>query len=190
MAALKSLLLAIVIILLIIGAGLILLDRGLYDVAADARGSSIAKRFIVFVRNRSIDARAHDISVPPLNDPRMLALGAAHYAEMCTTCHLAPGSKDSELRAGLDPMPPNLTREGGRLRPAKTYWIIKHGIRMTAMPAWGRTHDDRALWALTAFVEKLPTLSAGDYHKLLGQSGGDTEQPADDEHEHEHEHSP
>lgn len=87
--------------------------------------------------------------------------------------------KDPKLRIGLDPKPTNLTQNGGHLDPATTFWIIKHGIAMSAMPAWGRTHDDRSLWALTAFVEKLPTLSAQDYGKMIGQSAESTRKASD-----------
>ena len=50
--------------------------------------------------------------------------------------------------------------------PAETFWIIKHGIKMTAMPAWGKTHDDRLIWDMVAFVRKLPGLSPAQYQAI------------------------
>ena len=39
--------------------------------------------------------------------------------------------------------------------PAEQFWIIKHGVKMTGMPAWGVTHDDEMLWDVVALVRKL-----------------------------------
>jgi mono/diheme cytochrome c family protein len=37
---------------------------------------------------------------------------------------------------------------------------------MSAMPAWGRTLDDAAIWDVVAFVRKMPNLSTADYQQL------------------------
>jgi hypothetical protein len=49
--------------------------------------------------------------------------------------------------------------------------VIKHGTKLTGMPAWGGTHDDESLWGLVALVEKLPEMSASDYANLLARAG-------------------
>jgi hypothetical protein len=53
--------------------------------------------------------------------------------------------------------------------PAELFWIMKHGIRMTGMPAWG-DHSDDELWATVAFIEKLPGMTEQDYAKLVAAS--------------------
>src|SRR3546814_12958820 len=70
------------------------------------------------------------------------------YAAMCTQCHLKPGLKDSELRQGLYPLPPNLSQV--RVDPKDAFWVIKHGIKMSEMPAWGMVpgHDDPTIWSM------------------------------------------
>ena len=50
--------------------------------------------------------------------------------------------------------------------PAELFWIVKHGIKMTGMPAWG-DHSDDELWATVAFVEKLPGMSEQDYARRV-----------------------
>ena len=72
---------------------------------------------------------------------------------MCVGCHLAPGIENSEIRVGLYPKPPVLSEARG-LNPGNAFWIIKHGIKMSAMPAWGATHDDDSIWAMVAFVQE------------------------------------
>ena len=83
---------------------------------------------------------------------------------MCTGCHLAPGMQDSELRAGLYPQPPNLSHDP--VDPRAAFWIIKHGIKMSAMPAWGKTLDDAAIWDILSFIRKMPDMSADQYRQL------------------------
>ncbi|MGD9878537.1 MAG: cytochrome c [Reyranella sp.] len=137
-------------------------------------------RAIEFVRERSIAAHAVTENVPDLSDPERIALGAEHYSAMCVGCHLAPGVEASELRTGLYPMPPDLSAHGGHRTPSESFWIVKHGIKMTAMPAWGKTHDDESIWGLVAFLQKLPSLDAATYGQLVGKS------EAEDGHGHEH----
>lgn len=137
---------------------------GMYQVGADVPHWSITRAAIGMVRERAVDRRIADIKPPPLDDPALVKLGAQHYSEMCTGCHLAPGMGSSELRDGLYPKPPNLTRFAPD--PAEAFWIIKHGLKMTAMPAWGLTHDDHAIWAMVAYLQKQPRMSAVEYHRL------------------------
>ena len=137
---------------------------GMYQVGADVPHWSITRAAIGMVRERVVDRRIADIKPPPLDDPALVKLGAQHYSEMCTGCHLAPGMGSSELRDGLYPKPPNLTRFAPD--PAEAFWIIKHGLKMTAMPAWGLTHDDHAIWAMVAYLQKQPRMSAVEYHRL------------------------
>jgi mono/diheme cytochrome c family protein len=99
---------------------------------------------------------------------------------MCADCHLAPGAQQSEMHLGLYPQPPNLS-EKIDLSPAAMFWIIKHGIKMSAMPAWGKTHDDHSIWGIVAFLQKLPELGPDRYQALV-------EPPAEAKH-HSHEHN-
>jgi mono/diheme cytochrome c family protein len=83
----------------------------------------------------------------------MVAAGAAHYATLCVGCHLAPGITKSTLRAGLYPHAPNLAQED-RVDARKAFWTVKHGVKMSAMPAWGKSLDDATIWEIVAFVRQ------------------------------------
>lgn len=90
---------------------------------------------------------------PPadLKSSQRIAAGAGLYNEMCTGCHLGPGVERSELSQGLYPLAPELAR-GDDLTAAEQFWVIKHGVKLTAMPAWGKTHDDQLIWDMVAFI--------------------------------------
>ncbi len=156
---------------------------GIFNVAADAPHSAFAYSIMETARSRSIATRAKDIQPPPLDDATLIATGARHYAAMCSDCHLAPGKEDSEIRAGLYPKPPELTRRV-RASPAETFWVIKHGIKMSGMPAWGMTHDDSSIWGLVAFLQKLPDLTAAQYQALAKTQEESHHQHLYDQHDH------
>jgi mono/diheme cytochrome c family protein len=149
---------------------------GRYNVAADEPHWDVTTRALVAIRERSIAVRAADLTAPNLADPARIALGAEHYVAMCAGCHLAPRMSDNEMRQGLYPKPPNLSERRDR-SPAESFWIIKHGLKMSGMPAWGVTHDDESVWGLVAFLQQLPFLDAAGYAAL-------TEELHDADHEH------
>ena len=172
------------LLLLVAGviAGAAFVYSGFYNIAADEPHWPIVFTIMETLRETSIAVHARDVKVPPLDDPKMIAEGAEHYSGMCTGCHLAPGMTDSEIRPGLYPQPPNLST---RLHasPAEMFWTIKHGIKMSAMPAWGSTHDDAAIWGMVAFLQKLPGMTPEQYAQITG--GG-----AAAGHTHTHTHGP
>lgn len=135
------------------------------------------------VRTRSIERRSRDIAVPNLDDPKLALKGAGQYAEMCMGCHLAPGMKESPTRQGLYPKPPKLAER--EINPRRVFWVIKHGIKMTGMPAWGASHDDDTIWSLVAFLNQLPRLSPQQYKEMVDKAPRDKEMesmPAGIEH--------
>ena len=153
---------------LLVGAILgAIIFTGFYDIGADAPHTPPVHWLIETLRDRSIDARAAGIMVPAdLNDPKRISAGAGLYADMCAGCHLAPGMERTEISQGLYPPAPELSR-GLAHTPAQEFWMIKHGVKLTAMPAWGKTHSDGLIWDMVAFIRKLPSLSPAQYHALV-----------------------
>jgi mono/diheme cytochrome c family protein len=80
---------------------------------------------------------------------------------MCVGCHGAPGKDPSEIGNGLRPRPPDLAKAALQLDKGELFWIVKNGIKMAGMPAFGATHRDRTIWNIVGFVqEQLPNLTA------------------------------
>jgi mono/diheme cytochrome c family protein len=143
---------------------------GGYNVAADAPHTTPVRALLDSVRDRSVATRARGI-VPPadLASSERIAAGAGLYGEMCASCHLGPGVERSELSQGLYPQAPELARESD-LSPAEQFWIIKHGVKLTAMPAWGKTHSDPLIWNMVAFVRRLPGMPADEYRRFVADA--------------------
>lgn len=177
----KTIAIVLLVLVLATAAAAAFVVSGSYDIAADRPHWALTERVVETLRERSIERHAGGITVPDLDDPQRIRRGAEHYAEMCTSCHLAPGMTQTELREGLYPQPPNLSKHGVH-DPAEAFWVIKHGVKLTAMPAWGRSHDDAAIWDMVAFVKQLPTMDQAAFEAMAGRE-------ADDGHgDHEHHH--
>jgi mono/diheme cytochrome c family protein len=150
---------------------------GRYNMGADAPHWAATLDLLTTLRDRSITAHSADLQAPDLRDPALISQGAGHYAAMCVDCHLAPGVANSEIRPGLYPQPPNLAQV--HIAPKIAFWAIKHGIKMSAMPAWGASHDDATIWSMVAFVQKLPDLDAAQYQQIVAAAPPDEDMDED-----------
>jgi mono/diheme cytochrome c family protein len=136
--------------------GFAVIYTGAYDVAATSPHWPVTRWLMETTRSRSIKAHAAGIQVPPdFDNPANIPTGVEHFAAHCSICHGAPGVPRGDIGQGLYPPPPDLARTAPFYSAAELFWIVKNGIKMTGMPAWG-DHSDAELWATVAFVKKLP----------------------------------
>lgn len=145
---------------------------GLVNVGADDPHFPAVHAFLTMARERSIEVRSRNIEVPKLDDQALIRAGAGNYNAMCIGCHLAPGVARTELSQALYPAPPNLAEVGIDGSPAATFWVIKHGIKASGMPAWGSSMGDDYIWGMVAFLNQLPKLDATQYQALVASSSG------------------
>lgn len=156
----------IVVIAVEIGVALGLISSGWYNVAADAPDSAVVDWVAENTRENSIGARVAHVPKANLDQPNIIEHGAKLYAKNCEECHLAPGMKPSGMHLGENPEPPEFAKYKQAPEPEEIYWIVDHGIKMTGMPAWGKTLSDQQIWALAAFLQKLPHLSESQYQRM------------------------
>ena len=151
----------------VIACGIAFIYSGLYDVAATARHWPVTAWVLQTARTRSIEMHAAAITPPPgLATEANVLMGVDHFSTHCAVCHGAPGVPKGDIAGGLYPQPPNLAGAARQFTPGELFWILKHGIKMTGMPAWS-DHSDTELWAIVAFLEKLPTMSEAEYAKQI-----------------------
>jgi mono/diheme cytochrome c family protein len=152
--------------LIVLGAGAVIY-AGVYNVAATSPHWRMTAWLLANARTRSIEAQAAAIQFPPgLDDPAKVLIGVTHYAAHCAVCHGAPGVPKGDIGRGLYPEPPDLVKTAPLYTPAELFWILKHGIKMTGMPAWS-DHSDEELWATVAFLRKVPGMTPEEYAKLV-----------------------
>ena len=181
----------VLVLLLVVTVGTsIFIWSGTYNPGADCPHWKVTYSLLKMTRERSVERYASAIVVPTnLNDSKLILKGAGQYAAMCTNCHLAPGKKNTEIRPGLYPMPPDLSKV--KVDPREAFWVIKHGLKMSAMPAWGISHDDETIWSMVAFLQKLPEMTPAQYKEIVAKAPPDDDMDSMDDsasisHDHGH----
>lgn len=140
---------------------------GVYDVAATEHHAGLTYHLLHYAMLRSVSTRADDIPAPPLDDPARVRNGMALYDGHCVQCHGAPGVSPAPFAFGLRPAPVNLVEPARDWSPPRIYWVVKHGVKMTAMPGWQYRLSEDELWDLVAFIKHMPALSPVDYKAQL-----------------------
>jgi mono/diheme cytochrome c family protein len=159
--------LSLLALLALFGAGATaFVYSGLYDISATDQHLAPTYHAIRKTMERSVERRAKDIAVPPLGAPAQLERGHSLYRAHCVQCHGAPGIAPEPFALGLTPLPTPLARSGLDRTPAQLFWVVKHGIKMTGMPAWQFRMNEDDLWAVVAFLKQLPLLSVAEYQAL------------------------
>lgn len=153
-----------------IGAGLVGLSifSGVINVAGTDEHSAPVRWILKTTMERSVRAHARAVQIPSnvnLNDRELAQKGYGHYSVACTPCHGAPGQKPAPWMV-TNPAAPLLVETAKNWSDAELFFITKHGIKMTGMPALGPTHKDEHLWAISALVRLLPTMSAEEYQAM------------------------
>ena len=149
-------------------AGVVVLVAGLVPINASSGHWGITSRFLDFASDRSVATWSWKIAVPPaLDDSALVLKGAGHYETGCKPCHGSPELLRPRIAGGLTPPAPYLGPDLAKWDPAELFYIVKNGIKFTGMPAWPSRHRDDEVWAMTAFLLKLPTLDAPTYARLV-----------------------
>ena len=147
-------------------------QSGLFNVAATAKDGPLLSWLLHTTMEKSVQRQARDIAVPNLDDRALILAGVSDYVGMCAQCHGEPGQSPGILTQGLNPAPPDLAALAEHGTAAEQFWIIKNGIRMTGMPAFGKTHAPEAIWPVVAFLQSADNLTSADYAKLVVEAKG------------------
>ena len=140
--------------LLIVFSAAVVMRLGLLPVSADGNHSRLEARIMPAVLRVAVARRASDQSNPIVATEDNLKAGTRAYKTMCATCHGTAGSGPSEYGQSFYPAAPPLSGGLPQYTDAETFWIIKHGIRNTGMPAWGRMLSDEEIWQVVMALKK------------------------------------
>lgn len=172
----------VAVVVIAAAVGLFFMYSGIYNISAMEEHNSLTLWAVETMKDNSIERHAGEIDAPALADSAMIAEGFDHFDHSCVECHGAPGIGRDEFANGLYPEAPSLSDEIHEWDAAELFWITKHGIKMTGMPAFGDTHNDEEIWKMVAFLQTLPDL--GYYEYLDMRKTG--EKKMEDSHDHEH----
>jgi mono/diheme cytochrome c family protein len=143
---------------------------GLYNVAATEQHFQSVFSLLEVAMRQSVRLRARNIEAPPLADEALVLRGAGCFRDKCAQCHGAPGVAQGDIGKSMQPLPGPLVDAPRHWNARELYWVTRHGIRMSGMPAWQHRLSDGELWAVVAFMQRLPDLNAAQYASLVGQA--------------------
>jgi mono/diheme cytochrome c family protein len=153
------------------GAAVGVVAFGAYDISALDEHLRPTYWLLDVTKRRAVAQRARAISVPPLDEARVRERGVALYDRHCTACHGAPGVAPQPFALSMKPAPASLVHTARQWTLPEIYWTVRYGIKMTGMPAWQFRLPDDDLWAISAFVERMPQLTPRQYQAAVAQAG-------------------
>lgn len=121
------------------------------------------------VRRMAIPSSARNLANPIPRSPKAIREGMQHFADHCATCHANNGSGDTEIGRNLYPKAPDMRAAGTQnLSDGEIYYIIENGIRLSGMPAWGKSDDlnDEESWKLVQFIRHLHSLTPEEQQQM------------------------
>jgi mono/diheme cytochrome c family protein len=164
------------VIILILGAAGYL-ATGYADVPADAPIPAWASHLMYSSVHAAVRHSAPKENNPlPASDETLFA-GGKLYLNDCVGCHGEPGKPPSEFGATFYPPAPQFFSVGTAYDEGQIFWIAKHGVRRTGMSAQEFSYADKDLWAVAAFIRRLPNLPPQVLSRIQQHSGGTAAEP-------------
>lgn len=150
--------------------GGLLAVSGVIPIKASGGHWRVTSWLLDFSKRRSVKTHTLGIASPPLDDRRMILRGAGHYDLGCAPCHGSPKLEYPRIAQAMTPAPPQLSPRIYRWDPEELFYIVKHGIKFTGMPAWPAPNRDDEVWSVVAFLRTMPSLSPEQYRQVVSNT--------------------
>ena len=145
----------------------IVVTSGVVNLAASTPHPRGWATFLHYVFKRSTAHHAADLVVPAdFGTPAMIAKGGAYYGTACAHCHGGPGLGQNPVALSMTPRPQYLIHEVGTFSDRELFWIVKHGVKYSAMPAYPAQDRDDEVWSVVSFLRAMPRLTTAQYRTL------------------------
>jgi cytochrome c553 len=147
--------------------GLLVATSGVIPIKASSGHWAITEWFLQFSKTRSVAMHTLGMTLPDLSDPALVMRGAGAYESGCRPCHGSPELHNPRIARAMLPPPPYLPERVPTWEPEELFYIVKHGIKFTGMPAWPAQARDDEVRAVVAFLLKFPSLDKAGYAELV-----------------------
>ena len=144
---------AVLILVILLLTALAIARLGLMPVTADGPHSNLEARIMPAVLHASVVRHAVGATNPVSLNEDNLKAAVDIYKAMCARCHSTPEGKASAYGQSFYPPAPQLPQGMAQYNDAQLFWIIKHGIRNTGMPAWGSMLEDNEIWQIVSLLK-------------------------------------
>ena len=147
-------------------AGFAVFRAGWYNIGSTSQHLQPVYRLLEQGMRHSVRHHAGEVAVPRLGEPGQVLRGGALYGEHCVQCHGGPGFAPAPHGMSMQPVPGPLVDASAHWQPRELYWITRHGIKMSGMPAWEARLSEADTWAVVAFVMRMPALDARAFREM------------------------
>jgi len=146
---------------------------GLAEVRSDAKPPAWESQLMRSAVHASVRRSASGIQAPSTeNSEDTLFEGGKLYLNGCAGCHGTPGKPEEDL--SHYPPVPQLPQVGTHYSEPEIHWIIQHGIRNTAMSAYGPFYSDKEMWALVSFLRRIDNLPPRVLERIQAKKAPET----------------
>jgi mono/diheme cytochrome c family protein len=132
---------------------------GMINIVADQPSSRLERRMAGTALDASVEKRAANLKNPLEATDSNLLEGMHIYVQNCAGCHGSPKEPESVFGSSFNPHAPQFMKSTPDMPDNQNFYITKHGVRLTGMPAWGKLFNDDQLWKVATFLshmDKLP----------------------------------
>jgi cytochrome c553 len=169
---------AIALVTVLVIGSFLVAASGIIPIKASSGHWAITAWLLHFAMQRSVATYTLGLQVPALDDPKLMLRGAGHYETGCRPCHGSPELREPKIAQGMTPYPPYLPPRIPEWAPEELFYIVKHGVKFTGMPAWPTQQRDDEVWGMVAFLLRFPGLNTEEYRQLVhGEAGMSGEVP-------------
>lgn len=157
----------VIVVVIIIVAAAVVVSTVRHGMSARSAPTATEAAIARTMRHFAIPSGARSMRNPIPLTPAVLAEARAHFADHCAECHANDGSGRSEVGQNLYPKAPDMRSDDTqKLSDGELFYIIKNGVRLTGMPAWGTDADDPDTWKLVHFIRHLPHMTKGEIESM------------------------
>ena len=147
----------ILLIALVLGATVVI--AGFYQISIDALQEPGHLETVLATRAKHILVhRSSRDGIPPAptNLQASIEEGDKLFGTECAACHGLEGNKPTDAGRWMYPRAADLTSpEVQQYSDRELFWIVKNGIRLSGMPAFGKVEPDEHIWNLANYVRSL-----------------------------------
>ena len=121
------------------------------------------------IRHLAIPIEKRNAQNPIPLSPDVIKESLAHFADHCALCHANDGSGQTPIGKNVNPKALDLRLPDIQsMSDGEIFWVIRNGIRFTAMPAWGEGDpaQDKESWKLVHFIRHLSQLTQDELDQM------------------------
>jgi len=152
-------------------AGLLFAWSGLFQISASSGHWKITDWFLHWTMQNSVRTYSTFQTPAEVRDDTALISAAGHFRQSCAACHGAPGLAPSPAMQSATPPAPDLGTTVGHYDDAELFWIVKHGVKYTGMPAWPTLDRPDEVRRMVGFLRRLPGMTAQEFAALTEAQG-------------------